>query len=83
MFKKKKKIKYTCVFSPPTPYAVAVSLQATYRDEDEEAKGFQNLKVLGLDMFDSLEAITVEDGAMPKVEKLIIQRCELLKKEHK
>jgi hypothetical protein len=26
-----------------------------------KAKGFQNLKVLGLDMFDSLEAITVEE----------------------
>ena len=45
-----------------------------------KAKGFQNLKVLGLDKFDSLEAITVEEGAMPKLEKLIIQRCELLKK---
>jgi hypothetical protein len=40
MLKKKRKIKKTCVFSsfssPLTPYAVAVSLQATYRDEDEE-----------------------------------------------
>ncbi|KAE8009781.1 hypothetical protein FH972_006197 [Carpinus fangiana] len=45
-----------------------------------KAEGFQNLKVLGLDKFDSLEAITVEEGAMPKLEKLIIQRCELLKK---
>jgi hypothetical protein len=38
--RKEKKIKKTCVFSPfsspPTPYAVADSLQATYRNEDEE-----------------------------------------------
>lgn len=41
---------------------------------------FKNLKVLGLDKFDKLKEVNVEKGAMPCLEKLIIQRCELLKK---
>lgn len=42
--------------------------------------GFQKLKVLGLDEFSELTCVEVEKGAMPCVEKLIIQRCNLLKK---
>jgi disease resistance protein RPM1 len=42
--------------------------------------GFQKLKVLGLDEFSELTCVQVEKGAMPCVEKLIIQRCNLLKK---
>ncbi|XP_048141494.1 disease resistance protein RPM1-like [Rhodamnia argentea] len=44
-----------------------------------EAKGFMKLKTLGLDLFDELEFIQVEEGAMPCLGKLIIQRCKLLK----
>ncbi|KAG6667763.1 disease resistance protein RPM1-like [Carya illinoinensis] len=40
--------------------------------------GFNKLKVLGLDQFNELRCVQVEVGAMPCVEKLIIQRCELL-----
>lgn len=40
---------------------------------------FKKLKVLGLDKFDELKQVNVEKGAMPCLEKLIIQRCELLK----
>ncbi|KAG2721140.1 hypothetical protein I3843_02G054500 [Carya illinoinensis] len=42
--------------------------------------GFKKLKVLGLDEFSELRCMQVEAGAMPCVEKLIIQRCELLKR---
>lgn len=41
---------------------------------------FKKLKVLGLDKFDELRQVNVEKGAMPCLEKLIIRRCELLKK---
>ncbi|XP_028786028.1 disease resistance protein RPM1 [Neltuma alba] len=40
---------------------------------------FKKLKVLGLDKFDELRQVNVEEGAMPCLEKLIIQRCRLLK----
>ncbi|XP_061343086.1 disease resistance protein RPM1-like [Gastrolobium bilobum] len=41
---------------------------------------FKKLKVLGLDKFDGLKQVTVGKGAMPCLEKMIIQRCELLEK---
>ncbi|KAF7816184.1 disease resistance protein RPM1-like [Senna tora] len=41
---------------------------------------FKNLKILGVDKFDELREVNVEKGAMPCLEKLTIQRCELLKK---
>ncbi|OMO69185.1 Disease resistance protein [Corchorus olitorius] len=44
-----------------------------------EDGGFRKLKVLGLDRFDELEIIKVDQGAMPNLEKLIIQRCTVLK----
>lgn len=44
-----------------------------------KAKGFMKLKTLGLDLFDELEFIQVEEGAMPCLEKLLVLRCKLLK----
>ncbi|KAL5552275.1 hypothetical protein UlMin_002451 [Ulmus minor] len=45
-----------------------------------QAGGFKKLKLLGLDKFDKLERVQVGKGAMPCLEKLIIQRCNLLKR---
>ncbi|OMO94413.1 Disease resistance protein [Corchorus capsularis] len=44
-----------------------------------EDGGFMSLKVLGLDKFEELETIKVDKGAMGNLEKLIIQRCMMLK----
>ncbi|KAK9928153.1 hypothetical protein M0R45_025299 [Rubus argutus] len=44
-----------------------------------EAGGFPSLKILGIDKLDELQLVTIEEGAMPCLEKLIIQRCKLLK----
>ncbi|PON63351.1 NB-ARC domain, LRR domain containing protein [Parasponia andersonii] len=41
---------------------------------------FKKLKLLGLDKFDTLEIVEVGKGAMPCLEKLIIQRCSSLYK---
>ncbi|OMO69186.1 Disease resistance protein [Corchorus olitorius] len=41
--------------------------------------GFRKLKVLGLDNFDQLRMIRVDEGALASLEKLIIQRCMMLK----
>ncbi|KAF8019755.1 hypothetical protein BT93_G0444 [Corymbia citriodora subsp. variegata] len=43
------------------------------------AKGFKKLKILGLDCFEELTFIQVEEGAMPCLEKWSIQRCKCLK----
>lgn len=45
-----------------------------------KAEGFQRLKVLGLDKLDSLKTVAVEMGAMPLLEKLILQRCKSLQR---
>ncbi|KAL4348487.1 hypothetical protein GQ457_17G019820 [Hibiscus cannabinus] len=45
-----------------------------------EAGGFKGLKQLGIDKFEGLKCIEVEEGAMPRLEKLSIQRCELLER---
>ncbi|KAL1315805.1 disease resistance protein RPM1-like [Arachis hypogaea] len=42
------------------------------------ADKFQNLKVLGLDEIDGLKSMIMEEGAMPGLKKLIIQRCGAL-----
>ncbi|PQP97203.1 disease resistance protein RPM1-like [Prunus yedoensis var. nudiflora] len=42
--------------------------------------GFKKLKVLGLDKFDNLRCVKVEEGAMPWLEKLTIQRCKSMKR---
>ncbi|XWS49319.1 hypothetical protein CRYUN_Cryun13aG0153500 [Craigia yunnanensis] len=43
-----------------------------------KAGGFQKLKVLGIDKFDELRCIEMEEGAMPAIEKLSILRCKSL-----
>ncbi|KAF7849747.1 hypothetical protein BT93_L0325 [Corymbia citriodora subsp. variegata] len=45
-----------------------------------KSKGFRKLRILGLDNFDELRSVEMEEGAMPCLEKLIIQRCKLLEK---
>lgn len=44
-----------------------------------KAKGFPSLKLLGLDDMDGLKSMVVEEGAMPNLKRLIIQRCGSLK----
>lgn len=41
------------------------------------ANGFRKLKRLGLDSFDELTSIDVEEGALPRLIELIIQRCKM------
>ncbi|KAF4366967.1 hypothetical protein F8388_022755 [Cannabis sativa] len=41
--------------------------------------GFPKLKLLGLDKLDRLQSVTMDNGVMPKLEKLVIQCCKLLK----
>ncbi|KAJ7943898.1 Disease resistance protein [Quillaja saponaria] len=45
-----------------------------------KAKGFPSLKLLGLDDLDGLKSMIIEEGAMPGLKKLIIQRCGSLTK---
>ncbi|KAM2371798.1 hypothetical protein FF1_046080 [Malus domestica] len=44
------------------------------------AGGYKKLKHLGIDKFDELRCIEVQEGAMPFIEKLSIQRCKSLEK---
>ncbi|KAL2482026.1 Disease resistance protein RPM1 [Forsythia ovata] len=43
-----------------------------------KAGKFQRLRLLDLDKLEPLREVIVEDGAMPHLEKLIIQRCNFL-----
>ncbi|XP_017972645.1 PREDICTED: disease resistance protein RPM1 [Theobroma cacao] len=45
-----------------------------------KAGGFKMLKHLGLDKFDELKWVQVQVGAMPRVQKLSIQRCKSMEK---
>eukprot|EP00257_Ricinus_communis_P006468 XP_002521805.2 uncharacterized protein LOC8281634 [Ricinus communis] len=45
-----------------------------------QARGFQRLKVLGLNKLHRLNTITIEQGAMPNLEKLIVQSCRSLQR---
>ncbi|XP_028759486.1 disease resistance protein RPM1-like [Neltuma alba] len=45
-----------------------------------KAEKFPSLKLLGLDDMDGLKSMIVEEGAMPNLKRLIIQRCGSLKK---
>lgn len=45
-----------------------------------KAGGFKKLKHLGIDKFEGLRRIEVEEGAMACLEKLSIQRCKLLER---
>lgn len=42
--------------------------------------GFPSLKILGLDKLDALQSVIMDKGAMPRLEKLTVQRCKLLTK---
>lgn len=44
-----------------------------------KAKGFQKLKILGLDYYEELTFVQIEEEAMSNLEKLMIQRCKQLK----
>ncbi|XP_054823849.1 disease resistance protein RPM1-like isoform X1 [Prosopis cineraria] len=44
-----------------------------------KAEKFPSLKLLGLDDLDGLKSVIVEEGAMPNLKRLIIQRCGSLK----
>ncbi|KAF7852279.1 hypothetical protein BT93_L4573 [Corymbia citriodora subsp. variegata] len=46
-----------------------------------EASEFQQLCFLGLDRFDKLRSIRVDEGALPNLESLSLARCELLTTE--
>ncbi|XP_022717060.1 disease resistance protein RPM1-like isoform X2 [Durio zibethinus] len=45
-----------------------------------KAGGFKKLKRLGLDNFDELKWVQIQEGAMPCLEKLSIQRCKSMEK---
>ncbi|XP_050224934.1 disease resistance protein RPM1-like isoform X2 [Mercurialis annua] len=45
-----------------------------------QAQGFQRLKFLGLNRLDKLSTIIIEQGAMPNLEKLIVQSCKALQR---
>uniref|UniRef100_A0A2N9HJP5 AAA+ ATPase domain-containing protein n=1 Tax=Fagus sylvatica TaxID=28930 RepID=A0A2N9HJP5_FAGSY len=70
------------VFLQHLPNLVHLELLQVYEGDSLcfRTGGFKKLKVLGLDKFSELRSMQVEAGAMPCVEKLIIQRCTLLKK---
>ncbi|KAK9265587.1 hypothetical protein L1049_001694 [Liquidambar formosana] len=42
--------------------------------------GFQRLKVLRLDKLEGLRLLRLEEGAVPKLEELIVMRCNLLER---
>ncbi|KAL3743898.1 hypothetical protein ACJRO7_019061 [Eucalyptus globulus] len=44
-----------------------------------KAKGFQKLKILGLDYYEELTFVQIEEEAMSNLEKLMILRCKQLK----
>ncbi|CAA3005632.1 disease resistance RPM1-like [Olea europaea subsp. europaea] len=44
-----------------------------------KAGKFQSLKRLCLDTFESLKQVIIEEGAMPKLKRIKIQRCQYLK----
>ncbi|PKI68488.1 hypothetical protein CRG98_011126 [Punica granatum] len=62
------------------PNLVHVELEKVYNWKilHFSAKGFKKLRRLGLDNFQELRGIEVEEGALPSFVKLIIQRCKLL-----
>ncbi|KAL2511687.1 Disease resistance protein RPM1 [Abeliophyllum distichum] len=43
-----------------------------------KARKFQRLKLLDLDKVEPLKQVIIEEGAMPNLEKIIIQRCTFL-----
>ncbi|KAG8391260.1 hypothetical protein BUALT_Bualt01G0169600 [Buddleja alternifolia] len=63
------------------PNLVHIELIEGYIGEKLRFKAgkFQKLKLIGFDKLEALELVIIEDGATPLLEKLIIQRCNLLK----
>ncbi|KAI9072264.1 hypothetical protein K1719_045768 [Acacia pycnantha] len=49
------------------------------RDTAFQCRKFPSLKLLGLDDLGGLKSIIVEEGSMPNLKRLIIQRCGSLK----
>ncbi|KAJ6714742.1 DISEASE RESISTANCE PROTEIN RP [Salix viminalis] len=43
-------------------------------------KGFKKLKVLGLNKLERLKSITVQKGALPSLQKLVVEGCKQLQK---
>jgi disease resistance protein RPM1 len=64
------------------PNLVHLEFQQVYEGDKLHfnAQGFQKLKILGLDNMDGLKTVDIEMGAMPLLEKLILQRCKLLQR---
>ncbi|OMO94411.1 Disease resistance protein [Corchorus capsularis] len=64
------------------PELVHLDLLEAYNGKDLHFMngGFWKLKVLVIDKLDELETIEVDEKAMPSLEKLIIQRCMMLRK---
>ncbi|CAA2953408.1 disease resistance RPM1-like [Olea europaea subsp. europaea] len=62
------------------PNLVHIEFLANYMGEKLcfKAGKFRNLKLLGLDKLETLRQVIIEEGAMPHLKKLIIQRCNLL-----
>ncbi|CAI9764677.1 unnamed protein product [Fraxinus pennsylvanica] len=62
------------------PNLVHIEFLASYVGEKLcfKAGKFQKLKLLGLDKLETLCQVIIEEGAMPHLEKLIIQRCNSL-----
>lgn len=70
------------LFLQDLPSLVHLELLQAYDRETLHFKAgkFKKLKLLGLDKFDNLKHVKVGKGAMPCLEKLVIQRCNLLKR---
>ncbi|CAI9764681.1 unnamed protein product [Fraxinus pennsylvanica] len=62
------------------PNLVHIEFLANYVGEKLcfKAGKFRKLKLLGLDKLETLRQVIIEEGAMPHLEKLIIQRCNSL-----
>lgn len=67
-------------FLQSLPNLVHLELQVVYdwKVLSFKSKGFKKLKWLGLDDFVELRHIEMEEGAMPSLVQLIIQRCKSL-----
>ncbi|KAI4313026.1 hypothetical protein MLD38_037805 [Melastoma candidum] len=63
------------------PNLVVLELLQVYNGKSLcfKAKGFKKLKILGLDYFEELRTIDIEQDAMPNLEKLVLQRCKLFR----
>ncbi|KAI4314537.1 hypothetical protein L6164_027435 [Bauhinia variegata] len=69
------------VYLQDLPNLIHLELLQVYVGEtlSFKAEGFPSLKLLGLDDLEEMKHMVVEEGAMPGLKKLIIQRCKSLK----